>query len=97
MTTSFVPTVNSRTMDDRRPFQSMAAFFVALGGHVQMGIHIVNDLMERSFAGFAGVPYQNPLSRQQWEDLWDTEAEPQLLRISIGRLKKGTRELPGRS
>ena len=63
-------------MDNRRPAQSMAAFFVALGRHVRMGIRIVTDLIERRFAGFAGVPYQSPLSRQQWEELWETEAEP---------------------
>jgi hypothetical protein len=32
------------------------------------------DLVARGFAEFARVPYQNPLSRQQWEELW--EAEP---------------------
>jgi hypothetical protein len=29
-----------------------------------------SDIIERRFAEFARVPYQNPLSRQQWEDLW---------------------------
>jgi hypothetical protein len=61
-------------MDHRRPVQFMAAFFVALGYHVRMGICTVTDLIERRFAEFAGVPYQNPLSRQQWEELWEAEA-----------------------
>jgi hypothetical protein len=42
--------------------------------HVRIGTRTVSDLIERRFAEFAGVPYQNPLSRQQWEELW--EAEP---------------------
>jgi hypothetical protein len=33
----------------------------------------VSDFIERRFAEFAGVPYQNSLSRQQWEELWETE------------------------
>ena len=60
-------------MDDGRPVQSMAVLFVALGNHVRIGIRTVRDLLELRFAEFAGVPYQNPLSRQQWEELWDAE------------------------
>jgi hypothetical protein len=71
-----VPTVNSIALDHRRPVQSMTAFFVDLGHHVRIGILTVSDLLERRFAEFAGVPCQGPLSRQQWEDLWETEAEP---------------------
>jgi hypothetical protein len=74
VSTIIVPTVNSIAMDHRRPVQFMAAFFVALGYHVRMGICTVTDLIERRFAEFAGVPYQNPLSRQQWEELWEAEA-----------------------
>ena len=32
-----------------------------------------SDLTERGFAEFARVPYESPLSRQQWEDLWEAE------------------------
>jgi hypothetical protein len=70
------PAVNSIAMDDRRPVRFTPAFFVALGYHVRTAIRTVTDLMERRFAEFAGVPYQNPLSRQQWGELWETEAEP---------------------
>jgi hypothetical protein len=76
VSTISVPTVNSITVDHRRLVQFMAAFFVALGYHLRIGIHTVSDLMERRFAEFAGVPCENPLSRRQWEDLWETEAEP---------------------
>jgi len=37
------------------------------------------------FADFAGVPYHNPLRRQQWEELWETEAQPEQLRIAAPR------------
>jgi hypothetical protein len=38
-------------------------------------IRTVSDLIERHFAVFADVPYQNPDSRQQWEELWESETE----------------------
>jgi hypothetical protein len=68
-----VPPVNLIAMDNRQRAQSVAALFTALGYHVRIGIRSVSDLMERRFAEFAGVPYQNPISRQQWEELWETE------------------------
>jgi hypothetical protein len=67
--------VNLIAMDNRRPVQFMAAIIIALGYHVRMGIRTVSDLTERRVAEFAGVPYPIPVSRQ-WEDLWETEAEP---------------------
>jgi len=67
------PSLNSIAMDDRGPVQSVAAVFVALGYRARMVIHIVSDLLELRFAQFAGVPYQSPVSRRQWEDLWETE------------------------
>ena len=73
MSTVIVPTVDSIAVDDRRPIQSMAALFVALGNHMRKGIRTVRDVLELCFAEFAGVPYQSPLSRQQWEELWETE------------------------
>jgi hypothetical protein len=70
-----IPAVNSIAMDNRRPDQSMAALFAAAGYHLRWGVRTVNDHIERRFAEFAGVPYQDPLSRQQWEELWEMEAE----------------------
>jgi hypothetical protein len=63
-------------MDHRGPVQFMAASFVALGYQVRTGVRTVGDLIERRFAEFAGVPYPGPLDRRQWEELWETEAEP---------------------
>jgi hypothetical protein len=72
-------------MDYRRPVQFMIAFLVAVGLRLRLGIQTIGDLMERLFAGFAGVPYLNPLGRQQWEELWEMEAEPWQLRIAAPR------------
>ena len=52
------------------------AFFIALAFHVRMGVRRAGGFMERGFAVFAGVPYQSPLSRQQWEELWEAEGKP---------------------
>jgi hypothetical protein len=67
------PTVNLIAMDTHRPIHFMATLFVALGYHLRIGIFAVSDLMERRFAEFAAVPYESPLSRQRWEELWDAE------------------------
>jgi hypothetical protein len=64
----------------------VAAFLVALGYQLRIGIRAVSDLLERRFAEFAGVPYRSPASRQQWEELWETEAETSQRRIAIRRL-----------
>ena len=49
---------------------------------MRIGIRTVSDVLELRFAEFAGVPYQRPLSRQQWEELWETEAQPNSRRRS---------------
>jgi len=77
VSTLIVPAVNTCALDDRRPIQPMAAFFFALEYHMRMRIRTVSDLLELRFAEFAGVPYQGPLSRQQWDELWETEAQSQ--------------------
>ena len=68
MSTVVAPSVID--MDYRRPVQFMIAFLVAVGLRLRLGIQGISDLAERRFADFAGVPYQNRLSRQQWEELW---------------------------
>jgi hypothetical protein len=68
-----VPTVNSIAIGNRRPVQSIAAFFAALGYNVRIGILTACDLMERRFAEFARVPHYDSASRQQWQEIWDAE------------------------
>jgi hypothetical protein len=74
-----------------RPVQFMAAIFVALGYHVRVGIRTASDLIERRFAEFAGVPNQGPLSRQQWEALWETEKSGPFSRYAACPLAGGDR------
>jgi len=62
-------------MVERHPIPFVATLFVALGYHLRESIHTLSDLVERRFAEFASVPYQNRLSRQQWEELWESVAE----------------------
>jgi hypothetical protein len=73
MSTLIAPTFDSVSVDHRRPLKCMAT---AVTAHARIGIQILSDLLERHFAELAGIPYQSPDSRQQWEDLWDTEVEP---------------------
>jgi hypothetical protein len=75
VSTIVVPTVNSIAVDNRRPLECMAAFLVALGYQLRMATRTVSDFMERRFAEYAGVPHPDSLGRQQWEELWETEAE----------------------
>ena len=75
MSAIIAPTANSIAMDNRRPVQLIAPIFVALVNHLRVSIHTVGEVLERRFAEFAGVPYQAPVSRQQWEEFWETEAE----------------------
>jgi len=66
--------VNWIAVENRRRVPFLAAFVVALQRQVPKAIRTVNDLLELSFAEFAGVPYEGPVSRQQWEELWESEA-----------------------
>lgn len=40
-----------------------------------VAMHAWSDLIGRRFAGFAGLPYHSPVSRQLWEELWETEEQ----------------------
>jgi hypothetical protein len=74
MSTVIAPTLNSIAMDHRRPVQFMPPILVALGNRLRVSIHTVCNLLERRFAEFADLPYQDALGRQQWEELWETES-----------------------
>jgi hypothetical protein len=77
--------MNSIAVEKRQSVPFLAAFVVALRCQVPKAIHAMGDHVERRFAEFAGVPYQSPVSRQQWEELCEMEAERQQLRIGIDR------------
>jgi hypothetical protein len=61
-------------MEDHLPIQFKALSFDVVGCQLRAGVRTLSDLLARRFADFAGVPYQNPLSRREWEELWETEA-----------------------
>jgi hypothetical protein len=67
--------MNSIAVERRQAVPFLAAFVVALRCEVPKAIHAMGVHVEGRFAEFAGVPYQSPVSRQQWEELWKMEAE----------------------
>jgi hypothetical protein len=67
--------MNSNAVEKREAVPFLAVFVVALRCLLPEAIHAMGDHVERRFAEFAGVPYRSRDSRQQWEDLWEMEAE----------------------
>jgi hypothetical protein len=74
VSTIIVRSVISIAIDDRRPVQFPPSLFVAIEHRVRIGIRTTSELIERRFAQFADVPYQYPVDRQQWEELWETDS-----------------------
>jgi hypothetical protein len=75
VSTIIAQAVNTIAVENRRPVPFLAALVVALRCQVPKTIHTISDLVERRFAEFAGVPYQSPVGRRQWEEFWELEAE----------------------
>jgi len=75
VSTVIEPFVNSVATDKMRRLQSIAVTLVDLGYRARAGARTMSEFLERRFAQFAAVPYQSPVSRQQWEELWETENE----------------------
>jgi hypothetical protein len=67
--------VNTIAVENRAPVAFLTAFVVELGCRVRKTVRTVSDLIEWRFAEFVGVAYQSRVSRQQWEELWEMEAE----------------------
>ena len=61
-------------VDNRRQSKFETRLFVTLGYHMRLAMHTLSDRMECRFATFAAVPYHAAHHRQQWEQLWETEA-----------------------
>jgi hypothetical protein len=68
------PAMNSIAVEKRQAVPFLAALVVALRCQVPKTIQAMVDHVERRFAEFAGVPYLSPVSRQQWEALWEMKA-----------------------
>jgi hypothetical protein len=69
------PAEDSVAVDSRRQLQSMTPTFVALVYQLRVLIRAASCKIEHQFATFADVPYHDPLSRQQWEQLWRAESQ----------------------
>jgi hypothetical protein len=73
MITTIGPAENPVVVDNRQQSELSTRAFVAIGYHMRMTIRAMSQQIASGFAAFAGVPYEDPLSRQQWEQLWETE------------------------
>jgi hypothetical protein len=67
--------MDSIAVEKHQAVPFFAALAVALRCRMPNAVHAMRDHLERRFAEFAGVPYQAFVSRQQWEELWEMEAE----------------------
>ena len=65
--------MDSIAVEKHQAVPFLAAFAVVLRCRMPKAMHAMRDHLERRFAEFAGVPYLDPLNRQEWEDLWETE------------------------
>jgi hypothetical protein len=64
---------NSRTLDSRRPLQVLRPSVGGIGYSLRALVRTLGCKIERHFAAFADLPYENPLHRQQWEQVLETE------------------------
>jgi hypothetical protein len=77
--------------------QLVRSFLVSVNGQIRALMHTVGHCIERHFAAFAHVPHETLLTREQWEELWESDAQcefkaPSLNSTSLGRIQ--VREIP---
>jgi hypothetical protein len=89
MITIIGSTANPIVLDNRPQSELLTHLFVSMGYRMRQAIRALYDLIERRFAAFAGVPYEDPSSRQQWEQFFETELEliESSRRVNIGQRK----------
>jgi hypothetical protein len=66
---------DSVAVDNRQRLQSMTPTFVAVVYQLGALIRAASCKIEHQFATFVDVPYHDPLSRRQWEQLWRADAQ----------------------
>jgi hypothetical protein len=74
MSTVIEPAQYLIVTESSRRSQLVTTVLVALGRNMRVAARTMSAELECRFATFAGVPYLDPVSRQQWEQVW--EAEP---------------------
>jgi hypothetical protein len=62
-------------VDERRRSRFDTHHFVTLRFDLRSALRDLSNAVERRFAAFAAVPYHDPCSRRQWEQIFETEAE----------------------
>jgi hypothetical protein len=72
MTAILNPSEDSTALESSRPVQFRSSPIVDVEYRLRAHFRAVSCKIERHFASFADVPYHDPLSRQQWERLWET-------------------------
>jgi hypothetical protein len=73
MSTMIEPAQYPIVIESGRRSQFVTALFVALGCNMRAALRAMSAELERRFATFAGVPYHDLVSRQQWEQVWEAE------------------------
>jgi hypothetical protein len=69
----FSPAEDSIVFDGRRQLPFRKSTFVDIGYRLRVRVRAMSCQIERHFTRFANVPYHDPLSRQQWEQLWEMD------------------------
>jgi hypothetical protein len=73
MIASFSPAEDSIAVDSQGQLQFVTPTLIHIGYQLGVLIRAVSCKIERHFATFADVPYYDPISRQEWEQLWKTD------------------------
>jgi hypothetical protein len=73
MITLIEPAEYPIVVDGRRRSLFVTHVFGALGYKVRGAMRTIGAEIERRFARFADLPYQDSVSRQQWEQVWEAE------------------------
>jgi hypothetical protein len=63
MVTMIEPAQHPIVIDSSRGSQLVTTVFVALGCNMRVAMRTMSAELERRFATFAGLPYQDPVSR----------------------------------
>jgi hypothetical protein len=73
MSTVIEPAQYPIVIESSRRSQLVTTVLAALGCNMRVAIRTMSAELERRFATFAGVPYYDPVRRQQWEQVWEGE------------------------
>lgn len=90
-TMRFIQADALKAREDRYPRRAVAIALGAFGYQLREAVQALCCKIDRSFARFADVPYQDPPTRQQWECLLDSESVTTGIPLIQGYRKQSTR------